>query len=197
MIGRLRGELVLKKPPLLEIDVGGVGYELEAPMSTFYELPAVGAQVALHVHMAVKEDAHSLYGFSSEAERALFRTLIKVSGIGAKTALSILSGASVDEFARMIQRGDIASLTRVPGIGKKTAERLLVELKDKVGAGDMLPISRAGAPLPTDPVGEASIALQSLGYKPQEVSKLVSAVAAPGDDAEAIIRKALKSALRP
>ncbi len=186
----------MKKPPLLEIDVGGVGYELEAPMSTFYELPALGATVSLHTHLAIKEDAHSLYGFFTEAERELFRTLVKVSGIGAKTALSILSGASVDEFARMVQRADIASLTRVPGIGKKTAERLVVELKDKVGAGDQVTLSQPKTGQPADAVSEASIALQALGYKPQEVSKLVSAASAPGDTAEAIIRKALKSALR-
>lgn len=198
MIGRLRGVLVSKQPPALMIEVGGVGYELEAPMSTFYELPELGRETVLHTHLAIKEDAHSLYGFARVDERALFRTLIKVSGIGAKTALSILSGVSVDDFSRLIQRGDIASLQRIPGIGKKTAERLIVEMKDKL---EGLPGSAAlGAggrvPVPNDPVAEASVALQALGYKPAEVSKLVQAAAAPGDTAESIIRKALKSALR-
>jgi Holliday junction DNA helicase RuvA len=197
MIGRLRGELVMKAPPQLEIDVGGVGYELEAPMSTFYELPAAGQSVTLFTHLAIKEDAHSLYGFSTLAERSLFRTLIRISGVGAKTALSILSGVSVDEFARLVQRADIAALTRVPGIGKKTAERLIVELKDKLGAGDASPLLPGkSSAIPADPITEASVALQALGYKPQEVSRLVASASAPGDSAEAIIRKALKNALR-
>jgi Holliday junction DNA helicase RuvA len=198
MIGRLRGILVSKQPPALLLDVAGVGYELEAPMSTFYELPELGREVTLHTHLAIKDDAHSLYGFAKDSERSLFRTLIKVSGVGAKTALSILSGASADEFARLIQRADIAALQRIPGIGKKTAERLIVELKDKVDgiAGGSVMLGSAGAPVPNDPVSEASVALQALGYKPAEVSKLVQAAAAPGDSAETIIRKALKSALR-
>lgn len=167
-------------------------------MSTFYELPDVGREVVLVTHLAVKEDAHTLYGFAHEAERALFRDLIKVSGIGAKTALSILSGASVDEFARLIQRGDLAALQRIPGIGRKTAERLIVEMKDKVGAAAAggLPVGAVRGAVPADPVAEASVALQALGYKPAEVAKLVQAAAAPGDSAEAIIRKALKSVLR-
>jgi Holliday junction DNA helicase RuvA len=197
MIARLRGTLLAKQAPTLLVEVGGVGYELEAPMSTFYELPEVGREVILHTHLQVKEDGQTLYGFAQQSERSLFRLLIKISGIGAKTALAILSGASVDEFARLIQRADLAALTRIPGIGKKTAERLVVELKDKLGAGGSaggLPGSRGA--VPNDPVAEASVALQALGYKPAEVSKLVQAAAAPGDDAEAIIRKALKSALR-
>lgn len=196
MIGRLRGILAAKQPPALLLDVAGVGYEVEAPMSTFYELPELGREVTLLTHLAIKEDAHTLYGFASEGERGLFRNLIKVSGIGAKTALSILSGASADEFARQIQRGDLAALQRIPGIGKKTAERLIVEMKDKVGAGNATALPGARGAVPADPVTEASVALQALGYKPAEVSKLVSAAAAPGDTAEAIIRKALKSALR-
>lgn len=198
MIGRLRGILAAKHPPALLLDVAGVGYEVEAPMSTFYELPDVGREVVLVTHLAVKEDAHTLYGFAHEAERALFRNLIKVSGIGAKTALSILSGASVEEFARLIQRGDLAALQRIPGIGRKTAERLVVEMKDKVGsaAAGGLAVGAVRGAVPADPVAEASVALQALGYKPAEVAKLVQAAAAPGDSAEAIIRKALKSALR-
>ena len=198
MIGRLRGILVSKQPPWLMIDVGGVGYELEAPMSTFYELPATGKEVSLHTHLAIKDDAHSLYGFHREAERGLFRALLKVSGVGAKTALSVLSGVSVEEFARLIQVADLAALVRVPGIGRKTAERILVELKDRVdGFGTTLAGMGSGsAGVPEDPVSEATVALQALGYKPQEVQRMVQKVAAPEDDAEAIIRKALKSALR-
>ena len=198
MIGRLKGLLVSKQPPWLLLDVQGVGYEIEAPMSTFYELPATGSEVLLHTHLAIKEDAHSLYGFAKPAERGLFRSLIKVTGIGAKTALAILSGASVDEFARLIQNGDIAALQRIPGIGKKTAERLVVEMRDKVEGitTGLAAVLGSKAAVPHDPVAEATSALQALGYKPIEVTKLVHAAAAPGDTAEAIIRKALKSALR-
>mgnify|MGYP003499462112 FL=1 len=198
MIGRLKGTLVSKQPPWLTLDVHGVGYELEAPMSTFYELPPVGGEVVLCTHYAAKEDSVALYGFHREAERLLFRTLLKVSGIGAKTALSILSGVSVDEFSRLVQTSDIAALTRVPGIGKKTAERIVVELRDRVdGLGRGLGGGLGGATaLPMDPASEAIVALQALGYKPQEAARLVKQVAAEQDDAEAIIRKALKAALR-
>ncbi len=198
MIGRLKGQLLAKQPPWLLVDVQGVGYELEAPMSTFYELPATGGEVVLHTHLAIKDDAHSLYGFAKLEERGLFRALTKVTGIGAKTALAILSGASVDEFGRLIQNGDVSALQRIPGIGKKTAERLIVEMRDKVDGmiTGLAALPNARNAVPNDPVAEATSALQSLGYKPIEVSKLVSSVAAPGDTAEAIIRKALKSALR-
>ncbi|HQY37147.1 MAG TPA: Holliday junction branch migration protein RuvA, partial [Pseudomonadota bacterium] len=189
---------VSKQPPWLTLDVHGVGYELEAPMSTFYELPPVGGEVVLCTHYAVKEDSVALYGFHREAERLLFRTLLKVSGIGAKTALSILSGVSVDEFSRLVQTSDIAALTRVPGIGKKTAERIVVELRDRVdGLGRGIGGGLGGATaMPMDPASEAIVALQALGYKPQEAARLVKQVAAEQDDAEAIIRKALKAALR-
>ena len=197
MIGRLRGTLIAKQPPALVVDVGGVGYELEAPMSTFFDLPELGREVALFVHYAVKEDTVALYGFLRETERTLFRTLQKVSGIGARIALSVLSGVSTDEFARLMQSGDIAALTRIPGIGKKTAERMLVELRDRVDGIALASSSAfsAGA-VPKDPVAEASVALQQLGYKPAEVARLVKDAAAAGDDAEQIIRKALKAALR-
>jgi holliday junction DNA helicase RuvA len=195
VIGRLKGILVAKQPPWLLLDVGGVGYELEAPMSTFYDLPETGREVVLCTHYAVKEDTVALYGFLREAERALFRALQKVSGVGAKTALSVLSGASVDEFARLVQAGDLQALTRIPGIGKKTAERMLVELRDRVeGIGDGVHAGGAGAP--GDPASEAATALQALGYKPAEVTRLVRDAAAAGDSAEDIIRKALKAALR-
>jgi Holliday junction DNA helicase RuvA len=150
----------------------------------------------LCTHYAVKEDTVALYGFLRESERALFRALQKVSGVGAKISLAVLSGVSVDEFARLVQSGDLVALTRIPGIGKKTAERMLVELRDRV---DGLGTGAAGGvpnALPGDPVSEAGIALQTLGYKPAEVTRLVREAAAPGDRAEEIIRKALKAALR-
>jgi Holliday junction DNA helicase RuvA len=197
MIGRLRGTLVSKQPPWLLVDVGGVGYELEAPMSTIYDLPQVGQEVTLLTHYAVKEDSAALYGFLHESERALFRNLQKVSGIGAKIALAVLSGVSVDHFARLVQAGDVVALTKIPGIGKKTAERIVVELRDRVeGLGGIsLPGTPAAAGTPLDPAGEAVVALQQLGYKPAEVARLVQKVAADGDSAETIIRKALRAAL--
>ena len=196
MIGRLRGVLVMKAPPALMIDVNGVGYELEAPMSTFYELPELGREVTLITHYAQKEDAVNLYGFQSESERRLFRTLLKVSGIGAKTALSILSGVSAQDFSRMVAQADLSALTRIPGIGKKTAERIVVELRDKLGSGLAANVPGSAKAIANDPVAEASAALEQFGYKPVEVTKLLKEAAEPGDTAEAIIRKALKAALR-
>ncbi len=196
MIGRLRGILALKQPPWLVIDVNGVGYELEAPMSTFYDLPGLGREVALFTHYAQKEDSVSLYGFLCESERRLFRDVQKVSGIGAKIALAVLSGVSVDEFARLVQAGDITALTRIPGIGKKTAERMVVELRDRVAglaAGGVPGAMPAGA---GDPVADAATALQQLGYKPAEAVRMAREAATPGDEAATIIRKALQSALR-
>ena len=196
MIGRLRGILALKQPPWLVVDVNGVGYELEAPMSTFYDLPDLGREVSLFTHYAQKEDSVSLYGFLREGERRLFRDVQKVSGIGAKIALAVLSGVSVDEFARLVQAGDVTALTRIPGIGKKTAERMVVELRDR--AADLAGTGVAGA-MPAgagDPVADAATALQQLGYKPAEAVRMARDAAAPGDEAAAIIRKALQSALR-
>lgn len=198
MIGRLKGILVHKQPPWLIVDVNGVGYELEAPMSTIYDLPELGREVILFVHHAQKEDSVALYGFMREIERRLFRDVQKVSGIGAKIALAILSGSSAEDFALQVQGGDVAALTRIPGIGKKTAERLVLELRDKLdglGSGGATPIPR-GAPVPADPQSEAVIALQQLGYKPAEAARLVKGAFEEGDGAEAIIRKALKSALK-
>ncbi len=196
MIGRLKGILVHKQPPWLVVDVNGVGYELEAPMSTFYDLPELGREVSLFTHYAQKEDSVSLYGFLREGERRLFRDVQRVSGIGAKIALAVLSGVSVDEFARQVQTGDVTALTRIPGIGKKTAERMVVELRDRAadlaGVGATLNVSGA----PADPQSEAVIALQQLGYKPAEAVRMAAAAVAAGDDAATIIRKALKSALR-
>lgn len=196
MIGRLRGTLVFKRPPWLMLEVGGVGYELEAPMSTIYDLPALGNEVILLTHYAVKEDSASLYGFMHERERALFRQLLKVSGIGAKIALAVLSGVSTDDFGRLVHAGDVVALTKIPGIGKKTAERIIVELRDRLDGLSNAPGASAQADgTPLDAAGEASVALAQLGYKAAEVSRLVQKVAAPGDDAEAIIRKALRAAL--
>ena len=196
MIGRLKGIVVHKQPPWLVVDVNGVGYELEAPMSTFYDLPELGREVSLFTHYAQKEDSVSLYGFLREAERRLFRDVQKVSGIGAKIALAVLSGTSVDEFARLVQAGDVTALTRIPGIGKKTAERMVVELRDRAadlaGAGATL----GGQGMPGDAQSEAVIALQQLGYKPAEAARMARDATEAGDDAATIIRKALKSALR-
>ena len=195
MIGRLKGILIHKAPPWLVVDVSGVGYELEAPMSTFYDLPEVGREVFLFTHHAQKEDSVSLYGFLRESERRLFRDVQKVSGIGAKIALAVLSGASVDEFARLVQASDVTALTRIPGIGKKTAERMVVELRDR--AADLAGGALASATgLPGDPLSEAITALQALGYKPAEAERMAKKAAADGDDAAVIIRKALQSALR-
>ena len=196
MIGRLRGILALKQPPWLVVDVNGVGYELEAPMSTFYDLPELGREVSLFTHYAQKEDSVSLYGFLREPERRLFRDVQKVSGIGAKIALAVLSGVSVDDFARLVQASDVTALTRIPGIGKKTAERMVVELRDRAAdlAGGGVPgamVAGAG-----DPVADAVTALQQLGYKPAEAARMAREAAAPGDEAATIIRKALQSALR-
>jgi Holliday junction DNA helicase RuvA len=200
MIGRLKGILIHKQPPWLVIDVHGVGYELEAPMSTFYDLPMVGGEVSLFTHYAQKEDSVSLYGFLHEAERRLFRDVQRVSGIGAKIALAVLSGVSVDEFARMVQAGDVTALTRIPGIGKKTAERMVVELRERIadtyGSGLAGGASNAGGGVATDPLSEATIALQQLGYKPAEAQRMARQAFAEGDAAETIIRKALQSALR-
>jgi Holliday junction DNA helicase RuvA len=196
MIGRLRGILISKQPPWLLVEVGGVGYELEAPMSTIYDLPATGKEVVLLTHYAVKEDSVALYGFLHESERTLFRNLQKVSGIGAKISLAVLSGVSTQDFARLVQAGDVAALTKIPGIGKKTAERIVVELRDRLdGLGASVPGLSSTSSAPLDPAGEATVALQQLGYKPAEVTRLVQKVAAQGDSAETIIRKALRAAL--
>ena len=194
MIGRIRGVLASKSPPWVLVEAGGIGYELEVPMSTLYDLPELGREVTLFVHYAHKEDTVALYGFLREAERAQFRNLLRVSGIGAKIALSVLSGASTDEFARLVQAGDITALTRVPGIGKKTAERIVVELRDRVAAVGAVASGGAMA-MPRDAQSEALTALQQLGYKPVEAQRLIRETQTPGDSAEALIRKALKAAL--
>lgn len=199
MIARLAGILLEKSPPFLVIDVNGVGYEVEAPTGVFSQLPENGKQVAILIHHHFSQDSQTLYGFGSLGERELFRKLLKVNGIGAKLALAILSGASGDELARYVSSGDIASLTRIPGIGKKTAERIIMELRDKLGgialaAGTGAGIAGAGPG--TDPVSEARHALAALGYKPAEVSRMVSSVAEASMDAEEIIRKALQTRVK-
>ena len=195
MIGRLKGILIHKQPPWLVLDVHGVGYELEAPMSTVYDLPEIGREVVLFTHYAQKEDSVSLYGFLRESERRLFRDVQKVSGIGAKIALAVLSGASVDEFARLVQTGDVSALTRIPGIGKKTAERMIVELRDR--AADFVSSGATSSlGIGADAQSEATSALLQLGYKSADAARMARDATAPGDDAAAIIRKALQSALR-
>lgn len=197
MIGRLRGKLLHKEPPSLLIDVAGVGYELEAPMTTFYDLPPVGETVTLHTHMVVREDAQLLYGFNREAQRRLFRGLLKVSGVGPRMALAILSGLSEDEFMQCIRNEDIARLSQAPGVGRKTAQRLVVEMRDKVFVQAATAASGDGSrtvAAPPDPIGEAVSALIALGYKPIEASRAVRSVSANDLTTEEIIRQALKGA---
>lgn len=199
MIGRLKGILINKAPPNLLLDVHGVGYELEAPMSTFYQLPAIDTEVILHTHLIVREDAQILCGFATETERRLFRSLIRITGVGAKLALAILSGMSADDFARCVSDNDVASLTRLPGVGKKTAERLIIEMRDRLddwqtGEAATLP-EVASAAHTSDPVREAVSALISLGYRPPEASRLVQQVDNAGLGSEDIIREALKASI--
>ncbi|MBK1631918.1 Holliday junction branch migration protein RuvA [Thiohalocapsa halophila] len=201
MIGRLRGQVLAKHPPQVLIDVGGVGYEVEAPMSTFYDLPAVGEEVALVTHLVVREDAHVLYGFLHERDRALFRDLLKVTGVGAKMALAILSGMDAQRFAVCVEQEDITGLSRLPGIGRKTAQRLVMEMKDRVaglGTGavaGVLPARDIGASVAADaPLVDAVSALVALGYKPADAGRMARAVAEDVKTSEEIIRAALKSA---
>ncbi|MCW8886414.1 MAG: Holliday junction branch migration protein RuvA [Motiliproteus sp.] len=205
MIGRIRGELLEKQPPQLLVDVRGIGYEIEAPMSTFYRLPEIGKVVELHTHFVVREDAQLLYGFHSRQERAMFRTLIKINGVGPKLGLTILSGIEVDELARCISHDDTAALIRLPGVGKKTAERLIVEMRDKLNdwmpeAPFELSSSDAAGSSPVaanDGRQEAESALIALGYKPAQATKAVSQAAKElgNTDSEQLIRQALKGML--
>ena len=193
MIGFLQGRILRRQPPHLLIEVHGVGYEVEAPMSTFYSLPDAGAEVMLYTHLAVREDAHVLFGFGTETERRLFRALIRVNGVGPRLALTIMSGVSVDNFVRCVRDNDSAALTRLPGIGKKTAERLVVEMRDRLddAAGDMV-ASGAGM----NPRDEALSALVSLGYKPQEASRMLQAIRETDISSAELIRRALQNAAR-
>ncbi|HEU4487345.1 MAG TPA: Holliday junction branch migration protein RuvA [Povalibacter sp.] len=198
MIGFLRGRLTAKHPPQLLIDVGGVGYEVEAPMSTFYGLPQTGADVSLFTHLVVREDAHVLFGFGTERERRLFRELIKVSNVGPKLALALLSGMTVESFLLCIEAQDADTLVRIPGVGRKTAERLLIEMKDRVGAfaslEPALPTSEGGTVNVNGAQAEAFSALVALGYKPAEVTRLLKGVDASASTTEELIRGALQVA---
>lgn len=207
MIGRLKGELIEKQPPQLVVDVNGVGYEVEASMNTFYRLPETGAQVTLFTHFVVREDAQLLYGFIDKQERSLFRTLIKANGVGPKLAITILSGISTTEFVRCVNDGDTASLIKLPGVGKKTAERLIVEMKDKIKAlglesADEFQLSAADGPdmasfeAVSDNRAEAESALVALGYKPVQATKSIDQAhksLGAGASCEDLIRVALRS----
>ena len=200
MIGWIEGMLREKHPPHLRVDVSGVGYELEAPMTTFYTLPGLGESVKLYTHQVVREDAHHLYGFTARRDRDVFRMLLKVSGVGAKIGLAILSGMDANAFARCVYEGDTGSLSKLPGIGKKTAERLIIEMRDRLERADgaaAVPVPGAPpAPRGPDPVGEAVSALVALGFKPQEASQRVRAVPSEGLVCEEIVRLALQSLVK-
>lgn len=198
MIGQLRGIILTKQPPQLLLDVHGVGYEVDAPMSTFYHLPDIGKEVTLHTHFVVREDAHQLFGFYSKEERSLFRTLLKVNGVGPRLALTILSSIEPNDFIRCVINNDTDSLVRLPGIGKKTAERLIIEIRDKVStltknesAINMSAVKGVASShnLATE---DAVSALIALGYKPQEASRYVSKVDDGAMTSEDIIRSALR-----
>lgn len=200
MIARLRGVLIEKQAPEIVVDVNGVGYEVLVPMTTLYTLPALGEEVSLYIQMIVREDAHSLFGFNDTRGRQLFRDLIKVNGVGPKLALTIMSGIDSDDFVRCVQDGDTASLVRLPGVGKKTAERLVMEMRDRLAswAPDQA-VSQAS--LPETPsasaiLAEAEAALVALGYKPQEASRAINALDTEGQSSEALIRAALKNMIR-
>lgn len=198
MIGSLRGTLAHKEPPFLVVEVGGVGYEVEAPMSTCFRLPAVGEAVALLTHLLVREDHHTLFGFSTDAERRLFRDLIKVSGVGAKTALGVLSGMNVDAFVRAVESDDVASLIRLPGIGRKTAERIVIEMRDRVRhpglAGGRSGDGSAAGSGTVEPRAEAQDALVALGYKAPEARRMLDRVPESVRSTEELLRAVLRSA---
>ncbi|MCI0401216.1 MAG: Holliday junction branch migration protein RuvA [Gammaproteobacteria bacterium] len=201
MIGRIRGVLLEKRPPRLLLDVHGVGYELEAPMTTFYKLPVLGEEVSLYTHLVLREDTQLLFGFAAEEERRLFRALLRVNGVGAKMALIILSGIESNDFAACVKAGDSARLTRLPGVGKKTAERLIVEMRDRLADWQMVSPAAAAGPGSTkgpavSAAADAVRALIALGYKPQEASRYVVGVNRDGLSTEEIIREALKASAK-
>ncbi|AJJ11542.1 Holliday junction DNA helicase RuvA [Yersinia rohdei] len=204
MIGRLRGIILEKQPPLVLLETNGVGYEVQLPMTCFYELPELGQEAIIFTQFVVREDAQLLYGFNDKQERALFRELIKVNGVGPKLALAILSGMSAQQFVAAVEREDITTLIKLPGVGKKTAERLVVEMKDRFkglngdlfnNTGDIQLPASAAKTSDADIEAEAASALVALGYKPQEASRLVGKIAKPGADCETLIRDALRAAL--
>jgi Holliday junction DNA helicase RuvA len=198
MIGFLRGKLLAKQPPQLVMDVSGVGYELEAPMSTFYNLPAVGSELSLFTHLVIREDAHILFGFGTERERRMFRELLRVSGVGPKLALGLLSGINIDSFLLCIEASDVDTLVKVPGVGRKTAERLIVEMRDRAKAfGELSFATGVGAHSgPNGAQSEAFSALVALGYKPVEVTRLLKSVDATAVTTEEMIRQALRAATK-
>jgi len=201
VIGRIRGKLLEKQAPELLVDVNGVGYEIQAPMTTIYQLPPLGEAVDLFTHLVVREDAQLLYGFASSEDRALFRALIKVNGVGPKLALTILSGMDVADFVRCVRDGDSAGLVRLPGVGKKTAERLLIEMRDRLRDwhADGVAVGEGAATLPAragDRLQDAESALIALGYKPQEAAKMIAAVKDDSASSEELIRAALKKAVK-
>jgi holliday junction DNA helicase RuvA len=198
MIGYLRGKLVWKQPPRLLVDVGGVGYDVEVPISTFAALPAIGETLELRTHLAVREDTQVLYGFATEDERWLFRALIKVSGVGAKLALTILSGATVRGFVDIVRQEDATALARLPGIGKKTSQRLIVEMRDRVGDGSLATLA-GGTAAPASASHaerEAYEALLSLGYKPAEAARMLERVGGEDLDSAELVRRALRATAR-
>ncbi len=197
MIGFIRGKLVSKTPPQLVVDVQGVGYEVEAPMTTFYDLPALGEDLLLHTHLVIRDDAHILFAFSTESDRKMFRALIKVNGVGPKLALTILSGQSAAEFHRCIHDNDVQALVRLPGIGKKTAERLIIEMRDRLPDSVESSNSESGTVVTqtqANPKQEAISALCALGYKSQDASKMVQNIAQEDKTCEDIIKLALQGA---
>jgi holliday junction DNA helicase RuvA len=195
MIGRIQGTLLQKEPPMLLVDTGGIAYEISAPMTTFYNLPDIGNKVTLFTHLVVRDDAHLLYGFSSESVRTLFRILLKVSGIGPRVALALLSGLSESEFIHCIAEENIGRITQVPGIGRKTAERLIVELRDKIDlqSAPATSATRGDDGFVPDAVSEAVSALVSLGYKPNEANRAIRNISTSGKSSEDIIRQALQA----
>jgi holliday junction DNA helicase RuvA len=198
VIGRLKGIVIEKQAPELLLDVNGVGYDVLAPMSTFYRLPGLGDPIVLHTHFVVREDAQQLYGFYDKQERALFRALIKVNGVGPKLALTILSGIEADDFVASVHRGDSDALVRLPGVGKKTAERLIIEMKDRLkdwqlGEGTNNPVSMPVAASANQLVADAESALVALGYKPTEAAKAIAKLPDEYDNSEDMIRAALKA----
>ncbi len=196
MIGSVRGRIAAKSPPQVTVEAGGIGYELEAPMSTFYHLPPVGEEVHLLTHLVVREDAHILYAFATEEERRLFRSLIRVSGVGPKIALALLSGISVSAFAQCVRSEDVSALTRVPGVGRKTAERLIVEMRDRLTPQTSGGGGAASAPDGSTAHSEAYGALVALGYRPAEADRLIKAVGPGTHSTEELIRRALQGAAR-
>ena len=194
MIGKLKGTVISKQAPDLMLDVNGVGYELLIPLNTFFDIPDLGETVALHTHFVVREDAQQLYGFSQLEERGLFRNLIKVNGVGPKMALAILSAMTASDFVHCVRGNDIAALVKVPGVGKKTAERLLIEMRDKIASMAISETAQPAQNLGKDISAEAESALTALGYRPQDAAKMISRVAQEDiETAEQLIRAALKT----